>query len=326
MPEKVQELLWKGDVQEVRRAQIPFCGDYVLYQEARDGTFIPYKKAGIRIDSRINMNTLPAHLYIRKADAVAILGETQERFNAQLKEDLISGNPKRIKSTFTNIATETLAEPRGSSYEALSKTIEIVIDGLLRDPNVMINLVNMASADRYDTTIHGVNVCILTLGCYLVNGFKRQEAKSGGIAALFHDIGKTQDNFPQELIKSNNRLSKAQFEVMKTHPARGFDFLNSNGITDLSVIQGVYQHHERDNGSGYPQGLTGDRISVCGRIIWIANSYDRMTCGGVFMHEDGGNYIKRVFRKKEALERIINVDRGAYDKDFLKGFIHLIKE
>ena len=326
MPEKIQEVLWRGDVQEVRRAQIPFCRGYVLYQEAKDGTFIPYKKAGIRIDSRIDMHTLPAHLYISKKDAVAILGETQERFNAQLKEDLISGAPERIKATFTAIVTETLAEPRGSSYEVLSKTIDYMIDGFLRDPNVMINLVNMASNDRYDTTIHGVNVCLLTLGGYLVNGLKRQEAKPGGIAALFHDIGKTQKDFPQEIIKSNNRLSKAQFEVMKIHPARGFDFLSSNGITDLSVIEGVYQHHERYNGSGYPQGLTGDSISICGRIIWIANSYDRMTCGGVFVRDDHGNYVRRAFRKKEALERIITNDRGAYDKEFLRGFIHLIKE
>src|SRR3989344_1092474 len=207
MPEKIQEVLWMGDVQEVRRAQIPFCKDYVLYQESKDGTFIPYKKAGIRIDSRIDRGTLPAHLYIRKRDTVAILGETQERFNAQLKEDLISGDPERVKATFTTIVRETLAEPRGSSYEVLSRTIDYMIDGFLRDPNVMMNLVNMASADRYDTTIHGVNTCILTLGCYLKNDFKRQETKQGGIAALFHDIGKIKgENLLENQIMSNLNL------------------------------------------------------------------------------------------------------------------------
>lgn len=96
-----------------------------------------------------------------------------------------------------------------------------------------------------------------------------------GIAASFHDIGKI--GIPDNVLLKSSRLDEAEWEKMKQHSEIGERIL---GATELEGSQqaclAIRHHHEHYNGLGYPDGLKGRAISICSRIISIADSYDAM--------------------------------------------------
>lgn len=94
------------------------------------------------------------------------------------------------------------------------------------------------------------------------------------IAGLLHDIGKIA--MPKNILCKNGRLTDEEFDVMKSHPAKGEKIvLNINKLQSIS--EWVKSHHEKYDGTGYPMGLKGEEIPLPGRIIALADTYDAMT-------------------------------------------------
>jgi HD-GYP domain-containing protein (c-di-GMP phosphodiesterase class II) len=109
------------------------------------------------------------------------------------------------------------------------------------------------------------------MGC----GMSREEIGILRIAASFHDIGKI--GIPDRILLKTTQLDGAEREEMKQHPEMGERIL---AATELEGSQqaalAIRHHHECYNGRGYPDGLAGNAISICARIISIADSYDAM--------------------------------------------------
>lgn len=94
------------------------------------------------------------------------------------------------------------------------------------------------------------------------------------IASLLHDIGKI--GIPEAILTKQGSLTPDEFEVMKTHARRGAEILSS--LTDFEgCIAGVKHHHEKFDGTGYPDGLKGDEIPMISAIISVADTFDAMT-------------------------------------------------
>lgn len=94
------------------------------------------------------------------------------------------------------------------------------------------------------------------------------------IAGLLHDIGKI--GIPESILMKNDRLTPEEFEIMKTHVTRGADILAPIKEFD-GCIQGVRSHHERYDGSGYPDGIKGEAVPMIAAIIAVADTFDAMT-------------------------------------------------
>ena len=92
-------------------------------------------------------------------------------------------------------------------------------------------------------------------------------------AAELHDVGKLET--PREILHNPNRLSDEEYAVIKQHASRGAEMLD--GITDPRIVAMVRHHHERMDGSGYPDGRAGDDIPLGARIIAVADTYDAIT-------------------------------------------------
>lgn len=92
--------------------------------------------------------------------------------------------------------------------------------------------------------------------------------------ALLHDIGKI--GIPDSILKKPDKLTDEEFEIIKTHTTVGAEILS--GMTKIKNVQcGARDHHEKYNGTGYPRGLSDNRISFEGRIVGAADAYDAMT-------------------------------------------------
>ncbi|MGH9308563.1 MAG: HD domain-containing phosphohydrolase [Vicinamibacterales bacterium] len=107
-------------------------------------------------------------------------------------------------------------------------------------------------------------------------GLSADEQQTVQLAALLHDVGKIA--VPDSILNKPGRLTAAEFEEMKKHPAHGARILaNIQSPSVTAVLPGVRSHHERWDGSGYPEGLRGGDIPLLGRLLGIADFFDAVT-------------------------------------------------
>ncbi len=122
---------------------------------------------------------------------------------------------------------------------------------------------------------HSINVSVLcgVLGKWM--GYQGQELQDLVLAGLLHDVGKTQVS--EELINKPAQLTDAEMAEMRGHSKLGTELIQRAGATSSPVTDAVLQHHERMDGSGYPNGLAGRYIHPYARILAIADLYDAVT-------------------------------------------------
>lgn len=134
---------------------------------------------------------------------------------------------------------------------------------------------------RYDdlTYIHSLNVAIL---CHEFANWMRMPEEEQDIltlAGLLHDVGKM--GIPGKIIKKAGSLTDEEYELIKQHPQKGYDFLKKHPL-DERIMNVALMHHERCDGSGYPNGLKADEIDDFAKIVAIADYYDALTSARVY--------------------------------------------
>lgn len=134
-----------------------------------------------------------------------------------------------------------------------------------------------------------------------------EEISLMGMASALHDIGKI--SIPDHILNKPGKLSPEEFDIMKTHAAVGAEMLTEMpGHTREPLMKLAYEicrwHHERHDGSGYPDGLKGDEIPLSAQIVSIADVYDALTSERVY---------KPPFSHEEALRMILNGECGPFD-------------
>lgn len=127
--------------------------------------------------------------------------------------------------------------------------------------------------DRY-THGHSTRVAEISERIAREAGFSDKECEEVYFAALLHDVGKI--GIRDDIINKEGRLSDEEFEHIKQHPILGYQIL-SNIKQSRTLNVGAHYHHERYDGSGYPDGLRGEEIPAIARIIAVADAYDAMT-------------------------------------------------
>jgi len=131
------------------------------------------------------------------------------------------------------------------------------------------------TVDERDPYTHGHSqrVARLAVGIGEKLGLPESELEVLEFAGILHDIGKI--GIRDEILLKPGRLTPEEYEIIKTHPERGYNILKH--IRRLSpVVQAVYTHHEWYDGRGYPRGLKGDEIPLAGAILAVADAFDTM--------------------------------------------------
>lgn len=121
---------------------------------------------------------------------------------------------------------------------------------------------------------HSNKVCTISFQIGKRVGLTEDELKELSIAALLHDIGKTK--IPAEILNKKGRLTEEEMKIMKQHVRIGADTVRNMGYND-KIIASVLYHHEKYNGDGYLEGISGENIPLFSRIITLADSFDAMT-------------------------------------------------
>jgi HD-GYP domain-containing protein (c-di-GMP phosphodiesterase class II) len=134
-----------------------------------------------------------------------------------------------------------------------------------------VSLARLKTQDDY-TYMHSVAVCALMTALAKQLGLSGQESKQAGLAGLMHDVGKA--GIPLEILNKPGALTDEEFDLVKQHPKKGHGFLELAGIKDPVTLDVCLHHHEKMDGNGYPDKLTGKEISLFARMGAICDVYD----------------------------------------------------
>ncbi len=190
----------------------------------------------------------------------------EEITNAQLAAD-------QVQDLLCIIATD--ARPGTElDLQIVMPEVLLLTENIITNPSALTWLMRMQTKNAVACT-HGLKVAIymMTLGRHL--GFARQQLKELGLIGLLLDVGKL--SLPDELLKKPGKLSKKERALIQTHVSLSLSTLQAENQLPPNVLLGISEHHERLNGSGYPQGISGAQISIYGRMAAIADSFSAMT-------------------------------------------------
>jgi PAS domain S-box-containing protein len=181
--------------------------------------------------------------------------------------------------------------------------------------NAIINTLSEISAVR-DAYTAGHQTQVAKLARAIAKEMRLSEDQIEGlfVSAVVHDLGKI--NIPSEILSTPRRLTPVEFELIKTHPAIGYNILKHIEFP-WRVAEIILQHHERINGSGYPQGLKGNEISMESRILSVADVVEAMTSHRPYRPALG---------LQKALEEISQFKGILYDEQVVDTCLNLCKE
>ena len=141
---------------------------------------------------------------------------------------------------------------------------------------------------------------------------RRKELSSLRKAAQMHDIGKIA--IPDSVLNKVGRLTDDEYAMMKSHVVRGAEILKDFTLVE-HVVDGTRFHHERYDGKGYPDGLSGDQIPLYGRIIAVADTFDAMTSNRVYRNHMDTDYVMNEMKRGRGTQ---------FDPEALDAFMRLI--
>ena len=222
-----------------------------------------------------------------------------------------------LYATSTELANQVLASPPDA--EQINRTGNIsraTVQMILNDTNAFSHLFETFNHDFYTAT-HMVNVCGMTISLGqqmgLVDSTLLQKIGTG---AMLHDIGK--QFIPLEILNAPGTLTPGQMDIVKNHVKLGYDHLLEVANLPEEALAFVIEHHERMDGSGYPQGLKHDQISLLGRLAGIVDSFDAM----ISMRP----YRDIRFSAADALQTIEDEAPDKFDLDIVRAFAAVLEK
>jgi putative nucleotidyltransferase with HDIG domain len=193
--------------------------------------------------------------------------------------------------------------------DGVREVVEDISDSIARHPIAIISLARLKTADDY-TYMHSVAVCALMVALAGQLRMNEAQTRSCGVAGLLHDLGKVA--VPSEILNKPGKLTVAEFDIMKTHPTQGYKMLMaSHGVEPVS-LDVVLHHHEKMDGSGYPEQLKEDQISLYARMGAVCDVYDAITSNRPY---------KSGWNPAEALHQMAKWTNGHFDIKVFQAFI-----
>lgn len=162
---------------------------------------------------------------------------------------------------------------RDLSVERVERAVRPLVASILRSSDAFFLVEGLRRRDSYSYN-HAIGCSALAAAFGRHMGFAEETILSLAAGGLLMDVGKTR--VPEALLQYPGSLSPAEVDIMRSHVAAGLEIVADSDITDLDVLDILRTHHERHDGSGYPEGLAGNVIPITGRMLGIIDTYDAL--------------------------------------------------
>ncbi|NLL67253.1 MAG: HD-GYP domain-containing protein [Clostridiaceae bacterium] len=247
-----------------------------------------------------------------------------DRYSHQELRDIIK--PKLVKrfkdtdSKLINISTnKEIATDKTGYRKSIHQCIENyesfineIIDDSIHNIDIINNLMTVSAYDD-STFIHSINVMLLSLVVANRLDLSKSEIKKIALSCLLHDIGKVY--IPLSIINKTEKLEVEEFNIIKSHPLKGYEFLRD--CTNLGPTERIacLTHHEKWDGTGYPFNKRGEEIPLYGRICCLCDVFDALTSDRAY---------RRGVKPNEAMEYIMGNGNILFDYELVKIFTEAV--
>ncbi|MBV7272234.1 HD-GYP domain-containing protein [Clostridiaceae bacterium UIB06] len=234
--------------------------------------------------------------------------EDERLKDVQVEDEKISRLKQTTLENMSRIMKNTNMISDKKSMSDYIKTVEELITYIQENADINKSLYDIQTSSNL-TYVHSIDVCIMATFIGHAMKMDRFSIKELGVAAILHDIGKTQ--LPKEIAEKQGNLNAEELARFKEHPYLGAMLIKKNLRISDNIIKAVQQHHERMDGRGYPYGLEGKAISKFARIITISDVYDTIT---------NSKDYKKAFSPNDAYELILAGSGTIFDENIVKVF------
>lgn len=211
------------------------------------------------------------------------------RLRIIVDDDIVVEKPEVFIQSYNNNVREykDIISDIGNGVELNTKKVNNLVDSVLQRADEKRDIVSclnqIKNVDEYTYT-HSVNVSLISM---LIGKWMKLDSEKikllvqGGI---LHDIGKSK--VPQEILYKQGKLTTEEFEEIKKHTVYGYRILEKVPNISKDVLSIVLMHHEKEDGTGYPTGMKGDKINLLAKIVSVADIYDAMTSNRVYSEKE----------------------------------------
>lgn len=197
---------------------------------------------------------------------------------------------------------------RAVQLAQVTPLVDEIATAMERNRSAMLSVTRLKTKDEY-TYLHSVAVCALMINLARQVGCPELEVHALGIAGLLHDVGKMA--MPPSVLGKEGALDEQERRIIMSHPEIGHRFLQASPEVTAVALDVCLHHHERVDGTGYPEGLSGDALSRAARMGAICDVYDAITSQRPY---------KRPWSPSDALARMASWS-GHFDEQLFRAFV-----
>ncbi|MBL7049127.1 MAG: HD-GYP domain-containing protein [Nitrospira sp.] len=269
----------------------------------------PVKKVEEEIEPR------PESVSVSKVEEVAVEEEEEELPEEKISLSQEIQAAKEIKNAAKGAIHSVMDDVlMGNDIETepVEHVVHNMVESVFRNRDALMSLGVIRRTDQY-TYSHSVSVCIVMISFFRTLGYEEEQVKEIGMGALLHDIGKSM--VPPDILNKQGRLSDEEFGLIKEHVNHSVSMLKETpGITQ-NILDMTAQHHERIDGSGYPNRLKGDEICFNAQVLGIADVYDALTSDRCYKHK---------IHPTVALGKLFEWSKTQFNQELVSQFIRCV--
>jgi putative nucleotidyltransferase with HDIG domain len=196
--------------------------------------------------------------------------------------------------------------------DQVEPVVQNITESILRNPGALTGLLRIKNKDDY-TFLHSVSVCTLLVAFCRSTGMDTALTRQAGLGGLLHDTGKAL--VPDEVLNKPGRLTDEEFEIIKKHPKDGYEILLKTPQVGEIPLDITLHHHERMDGSGYPDKLPGEQISTLAQMAAIVDVYDAITADRCY---------HKGMSAAEALRKIYEWSKFHFNPQHVQAFMRCV--
>ncbi|HEX9172964.1 MAG TPA: HD-GYP domain-containing protein, partial [Telluria sp.] len=230
-----------------------------------------------------------------------------------MSEELVRASRvvNRSKSAMLSMFSEARMGRAIDTASAMS-LVEEIASSVMRNPGALIGLARLKTVDDY-SYMHSVAVCALMIALARQLELDDEQTRAAGLAGLLHDIGKMA--VPAAILNKPGKLTDAEFAAVKQHCVAGHKMLLETKEIGAITLDVCLHHHERMDGSGYPDGLAGDQISLYARMGAVCDVYDAVTSNRPY---------KQGWCPAESMRKMAEWSHGHFDPVVFQAFVKTV--
>lgn len=301
----------------------------------------PFWKKSFLLESPEDLNTLQTcgiqEVWIDtskgidvEGDVVAVTAEEHQQKISDELQQMATSAPQVIAKVSIQKELETARKLQAKSKAAVTSMfnevrmgnaikvseaaplVEEISQSITRNPEAFLNLARLKTKDDY-TYMHSVAVCALMIALGKQLGLSGADLKEAGLAGLLHDVGKMM--IPDEVLNKPGKLTDEEFEIIKGHPLKGWELLHGSPDITATALDVCLHHHERVDGKGYPDKLSGDKLTLFARMGAVCDVYDALTSNRCY---------KNGWEPADTIRKMAEWKDGHFDERVFQAFVKTI--